>query len=137
MSLTNGVTSATTSAATLSTTAQKNQESEAMFLDLLLEQLRNQDPTKPTDPGEFLSQLASFTAVEQQIKTNESLAALMTAGQASQAAGIIGATVASQDRSVSGVVASVTMGKDGLIANLENGHKLTMGAGTHILKAAD
>jgi flagellar basal-body rod modification protein FlgD len=43
------------------------------FLKLLTTQLRNQDPLKPLESTEFVSQLASFSAVEQQVKTNETL----------------------------------------------------------------
>lgn len=46
------------------------------FLKLLTTQLRNQDPLKPLDSTEFVAQLASFSAVEQQVKTNDTLAAI-------------------------------------------------------------
>lgn len=44
------------------------------FLTLLTTQLKNQDPLKPLDSTEFVAQLASFSAVEQQVKTNDALA---------------------------------------------------------------
>ncbi|MEM6466211.1 MAG: flagellar hook capping FlgD N-terminal domain-containing protein, partial [Pseudomonadota bacterium] len=47
------------------------------FLTLLTAQMRNQDPLNPQDSTEFVSQLASFSAVEQQIKSNETLEALL------------------------------------------------------------
>lgn len=43
------------------------------FLKLLTTQMRNQDPLKPTDSTEFVAQLASFSGVEQQVRTNDSL----------------------------------------------------------------
>lgn len=43
------------------------------FLRLLTTQLQNQDPSKPLDSTEFVAQLASFSAVEQQINTNTKL----------------------------------------------------------------
>jgi flagellar basal-body rod modification protein FlgD len=43
------------------------------FLQLLTAQMKNQDPTKPIDSTEFVGQLASFSAVEQQIATNTKL----------------------------------------------------------------
>ena len=43
------------------------------FLKLLTTQLRNQDPLQPLESTEFVAQLASFAAVEQQIGTNTRL----------------------------------------------------------------
>ncbi len=43
------------------------------FLTLLTTQLQNQDPLDPLDSNEFTQQLVSFTAVEQQIRTNQNL----------------------------------------------------------------
>lgn len=43
------------------------------FLRLLTTQLEHQDPMSPTDPTEFLSQIAQFSTVEQQMKTNSTL----------------------------------------------------------------
>ena len=57
-------TSATTSAA--STPAV----TEGMFLQLLVAQLKNQDPTKPTDPTQFIGELAQFSTLEQDISIN-------------------------------------------------------------------
>ncbi len=46
------------------------------FLKLLTAQLRNQDPLSPIDSTQFVEQLASFSAVEQQIETNKRLETL-------------------------------------------------------------
>lgn len=43
------------------------------FLNLLTAQLRNQDPMNPTDSTQFVAQLAQFSAVEQQVKANDTL----------------------------------------------------------------
>lgn len=43
------------------------------FLTLLTTQLKNQDPLSPTDSTEYMSQLASFSGVEQQVRTNNRL----------------------------------------------------------------
>jgi flagellar basal-body rod modification protein FlgD len=46
------------------------------FLTLLTTQLKNQDPLQPLKSTEFVSQLASFSAVEQQVRTNDTLGAI-------------------------------------------------------------
>lgn len=46
------------------------------FLKMLTAQARYQDPLEPIDSTEFSSQLAQFSMVEQQVKTNDALAAL-------------------------------------------------------------
>jgi flagellar basal-body rod modification protein FlgD len=48
------------------------------FLQLLTTQLQNQDPISPMDTDKFTAQLVQFTGVEQQIKTNDTLAELAT-----------------------------------------------------------
>ncbi len=55
------------------------------FLQLLIAEMRNQDPTKPMDSAQYLGQLASFSAVEQGVQTNAKLDALMTNSMLSQA----------------------------------------------------
>ncbi len=39
--------------------------SQDMFLQLLVTQLKNQDPLNPTDSSQFMTQLAQITSVEQ------------------------------------------------------------------------
>lgn len=66
------------------------------FLTLLTAQLKYQDPMKPTDPTAFVAQLAQFSGVEQQTKTNTLLTSLTTAlsgNSLSQTAALIGKTV--------------------------------------------
>lgn len=69
-------TAATTTGATNTTsgtTSTNNTLDYNNFLQLLVAQLQNQDPTNPSDPTQFVSQLASFSAVEQQVNTNSKL----------------------------------------------------------------
>ena len=66
------------------------------FLQLLTTQLRNQNPLDPLDTNQFTQQLVQFTGVEQQLKTNEFLQAMMTSTQTannSQAVGYVGKVV--------------------------------------------
>jgi len=48
------------------------------FLKLLTAQIKNQDPLSPMSSDDFSSQLAQFSAVEQQVKTNDLLTSLGT-----------------------------------------------------------
>ncbi len=47
------------------------------FLSILTTQLKNQNPLDPLDTNQFTAQLVQFTGVEQQLKTNEFLEALL------------------------------------------------------------
>jgi flagellar basal-body rod modification protein FlgD len=47
------------------------------FLQMLLTQLQNQDPTSPMDSGQFTTELVQFAGVEQQINTNSNLTQLI------------------------------------------------------------
>lgn len=66
------------------------------FLQLLITQLKNQNPLEPLDTNQFTQQLVQFTSVEQQLKTNEYLEAMLQANQSNgqaQAVGYIGKLV--------------------------------------------
>ena len=52
-------------------TSSKNDSN--MFLNLMLQQLKNQDPTQPTDNTEWLSQLAQYSSLEQMTQMNTGL----------------------------------------------------------------
>lgn len=66
------------------------------FLQLLTTQLKNQNPLDPLDTNQFTQQLVQFTGVEQQLKTNEFLQAMMNSTQTannSQAVSYVGKVV--------------------------------------------
>lgn len=48
-----------------------------MFLNLMLQQLQNQDPTEPTSNTEWLAQLAQYSSLEQMTSMNDSLSDCM------------------------------------------------------------
>jgi len=63
------------------------------FLKMLTAQIQNQDPLNPIDSADYAVQLATFSSVEQQVKTNDLLASLTTqlgTGSLSQMAGWVG-----------------------------------------------
>jgi flagellar hook assembly protein FlgD len=43
------------------------------FLQLLVTQIRNQDPLSPQDPTDFITQLAQFSSLEQLLEMRKSL----------------------------------------------------------------
>lgn len=60
------------------------------FLTLLTTQLRNQSPLDPLDTNQFTQQLVQFAGVEQQLKQNETLTALLGVSKATTGASAIG-----------------------------------------------
>jgi flagellar basal-body rod modification protein FlgD len=79
------------------------------FLQLLTTQLKNQNPLDPLDTNAFTQQLVQFSSVEQQLKTNEFLSALVQANANSvntNAVNYIGKTI-----SASGTRSELIAGK--------------------------
>ena len=103
-----------------------------MFLQLLMTELKNQDPTKPADPTQTVTQLATFSSLEQAVKTNDLLTALNTQSTLSQGSSLIGRTITSADGTVSGLVRSITFDDSGLIANLSDGRQVRVGSGVSV-----
>jgi flagellar basal-body rod modification protein FlgD len=102
------------------------------FLKLLVATMRNQDPTKPNDPAETLSQLAAFSTVEQNIKLNTKLDSLLAVSGVGQAAGLIGKTVESLDGSVTGIAKSVETSAEGVTVFLVGGERLLLSSGLRV-----
>lgn len=81
---------------TASQTATRNSDKLAdplgrdAFMSLLLTQLQHQDPTQPQADGEFLAQLAQFSALEQLQQMNaklESMASVFNQVESTAGAG--------------------------------------------------
>src|SRR6266478_2273462 len=49
------------------------------FLTLLVSELKNQDPTQPTDPNQYITQLAQVNSLQQLISINQGIGTLDTA----------------------------------------------------------
>jgi flagellar basal-body rod modification protein FlgD len=63
------------------------------FLNLLVTQLKNQDPLQPTDDKEFIAQLAQFSSLEQAQNMNQTLQSFTKSQPILQASNLIGHTV--------------------------------------------
>ena len=97
--ITAGVTSTTTGAAASATGVDKDTLAGNFqtFLTLLTTQLKNQNPLDPLDTNQFTAQLVQFAQVEQQLKQNDQLAALVSlqkTAQSTAALEFVGQTVA-------------------------------------------
>ena len=62
------------------------------FLTLLVSELQNQDPTQPTDPNEYITQLAQVNSLQQLISINQGIGtldgAVSSSGSSSAASGL-------------------------------------------------
>jgi flagellar basal-body rod modification protein FlgD len=94
---TSQVTSAVTGSSALNTAAGNTIAGNFQaFLQLLTTQLKNQNPLDPLDTNQFTQQLVQFAQVEQQLKSNDQLATLVSlqkTAQSTAALSFVGATV--------------------------------------------
>jgi len=91
----------TQSNSTTNTSATSSLLGKDQFLQLMMAQLQNQNPMSPnsSDPTQYVSELAQFTALEQQTNTAQSTAQSAQANQATQALALLGHTVSYIDPS--------------------------------------
>jgi flagellar basal-body rod modification protein FlgD len=101
------------------------------FLQLLVTQLKNQDPLSPMEDTEYVAQLATFSNVEQNIITNERLARLETLSTLGSAQNLIGHDVKPAD-GAAGTVKEVKVTSEGAYAVLTDGREVPLGAGLTI-----
>jgi flagellar basal-body rod modification protein FlgD len=69
----NSTTQASSSSVVSSTSASSDQD---MFLQLLVAELQNQDPTNPVQGTDFVTQLAEFQQLEQSVTTGQDVSAI-------------------------------------------------------------
>ena len=113
------------------TGAAANALGQDQFLELMVAQLKNQDPTKPTDSSQFLGQIAqfgtvsgiqglqkSFTQMASALQSNQALMASSLVGRAVMVPGSVG--VLPQGGALSGSVNLPTSVSD-LAVNITDG----------------
>lgn len=91
------------------------------FLNLLVDELKYQDPLNPTSSSSFMDQIAQLSQVEQ-------LQTVSTSQQISEAAALIGKTVTGTDSAgkvITGLVSGVTDGTNGPTLNI-NGDYMSL-----------
>jgi len=96
------------------------------FLELMVAQLRYQDPLNPTDSSEFLSQSAQFTALQKMQDVADQTAMLLTTQLSFGASSLIGKTVHWNDENgveQTGVVQGTTFLPSGPVLSVD-GHEV-------------
>ena len=82
------------------------------FLQILITQLKNQDPTSPMEDKEFIAQMAQFSTLEQMTNMSEEFGSLAEGLSASRAVSMLGkqVTIAADGQTIEGLVSAVTGG---------------------------
>ena len=109
-----GTSPAVTSAATTAVD-RADQMGKDTFLQLLVAQMRYQDPGNPTSTTEFMSQTATFTQVEKLEQIASQNASLLSLQQSLSAGALVGHSIswtAEDGTTQSGTVSSVRFGGD-------------------------
>ena len=109
-------TTTTPSATATAATSGRGLVDPDMFLKLLVSTIKNQDPTKPTDPSQMLQQLASMSQVQQSALTNTKLASLLETMSIGQSAALVGRKVTSANGEDLGRVDAVRYAGDSMVA---------------------
>lgn len=130
------VSSVTSSTGTQQTDTSSSTSSASLnydsFLKLLTAQMQYQDPTNPMDATQFVAQLASFSNVEQAIKTNSKLDSLLVSQSLMQVDGLIDKYVTSMDGKITGQIKEVHIYSNGTVVKLNSGQELLLDAGVKI-----
>ncbi len=137
MNVTSATDSTSKSSSTTSTTTSTASSTVDYntFLQLLIAEMKNQDPTNPMDTAQYMSQFAQLSTVEQAMQTNNKLDSLLSSQALSQADGLIGKTVTFTDSTgatFTGKVASISINTNGSVATLADGTKVAIGPGLTI-----
>ena len=105
------------------TTETQGQDDKQMFLELMVAQLRYQDPMNPTDSSEFLAQSAQFTALEKMQDVADRTSELLGAQMAFGASALVGKNVSWTDTDgttiKTGTIDGVTFGATGPVFDID------------------
>jgi len=93
---------------TSSSTKKSDGLGEGDFLNLLITQLKNQNPLDPMKDTDFIAQLANFSNLQQMTNVNTNVSSLLQQQNIANATAIIGKQVTTSDGK-SGIVSQVSM----------------------------
>lgn len=97
-------------------TQQKRELDQQDFLNLLITQLKNQDPLEPMKDTEFIAKMANFSSLEQMTSVNKNMVKFLAAQQ-EQSGAVAVSMIGRQVTDVNGnkgVVTGVRMADDGV-----------------------
>ena len=127
-SSTNGTNSTSGTSSTGQTVSSSDQGFNALtsndFLQLLITELQNQDPTQPMDNSQLLDQLSQMRNLQASVDLDSTLTSLTVSQQLNSGASFLGKTVTGNDannNSVTGVVSSVLVQNNSATLVLDNG----------------
>jgi flagellar basal-body rod modification protein FlgD len=105
------------------------------FLQLMMLQLKNQDPLNPSDPTQYLSELANFSTLQQETSIAASSQQSATEQSTAAALGLLGHTVSYTDSSgatQSGAVQKIDFTSSGPTLTIGGQSGITLGAITEV-----
>ena len=124
---TNGTTAATSPTAKPTGTGALDGNT---FLQLLVAQLKYQNPLSPTDPTQFMSQTAQFTEVEKLQSIAEQTTQLLASQKSAEATGMLGQQVVAagpDGKDVTGIVTGMRLTSTGPLLQV-NGTDIALSA---------
>lgn len=96
------------------------------FLQLLTTELKNQDPLNPLDPTQTVTQLATFSTVEQAVKTNALLKQIYEQSSIIPGSLLIGRSVSTEQGQILGTINAVTSNNGSPMAILDSGDTIAL-----------
>lgn len=96
---------------------------EGDFLNLMMDQMKNQDPLNPADPTQYMAELASFSSLDEQIQIQETSSQTASNQAASSALAMLGQNVTYTDSNGnpgSGTVTAVNFTSSGPTLTIGN-----------------
>jgi flagellar basal-body rod modification protein FlgD len=127
--------------ASTSRATPSSEVSKTAFLELMVKQLQNQDPMSPADSDQFMTQMAQFSSLEQQINLNELFESFLGFQALTQASSMIGKEVQaiafnddSTSEIVEGKVEEVILLNGNPILKLSSGDEVSIQA---VVKVSD
>ena len=111
------------------TTSDPYAMSPADFINLMVTQLQNQDPTSPTSSQDLLNQVSQISQLESSTTLQSTMTTLTLQSQVGSASALIGKSVTgidSNNNTSSGVVNSVSVAGGTVSLNLDSGTTMAL-----------